>query len=216
MGYEEETETGNSTPTPKLMLFSVLRQSPENPGRLTPPLYNMGSVPFRWEERPGKAIVVGGGDCINEKAAAVSKSLELPPRLLSFIGKSSSKINNKLMMMQHSPDTVLDGPFIMNRNTAEALSFRLMASSPDQEHRERALLSSFPWGSISRRRSLSFSYDDCSGSRPARAEIRRGRSLVFLSQARFWEKVCGGLKQLLQWKKRRNKKQQIEAPAPAN
>ncbi|KAJ6679843.1 DUF688 FAMILY PROTEIN [Salix purpurea] len=30
------------------------RQSPERSGTLTPPLHSSASVPFRWEEEPGK------------------------------------------------------------------------------------------------------------------------------------------------------------------
>ncbi|KAK8500397.1 hypothetical protein V6N13_028092 [Hibiscus sabdariffa] len=54
MGSEAEKEWSY---TPKLPLFSspaAHMQSPERSGALSPPLHASASVPFRWEEEPGK------------------------------------------------------------------------------------------------------------------------------------------------------------------
>lgn len=48
----DEEEEG--TTTPKLSLSSFPWKPPETPGMVTPPLYAAGSIPFQWEEAPGK------------------------------------------------------------------------------------------------------------------------------------------------------------------
>lgn len=40
--------------TPKLSLFSLPKKPPELPGMVTPPLQTAVSVPFQWEEAPGR------------------------------------------------------------------------------------------------------------------------------------------------------------------
>ncbi|KAA0039769.1 DUF688 family protein [Cucumis melo var. makuwa] len=52
--------------------------SPQHSGMLTPPIYSAVSVPFRWEEEPGKPRFSTAVSI----SASTSPSLELPPRLL--------------------------------------------------------------------------------------------------------------------------------------
>lgn len=65
-----------------LPLFSIphlsLMDSPQHSGMLTPPIYSAVSVPFRWEEEPGKPRFSTAVSI----SASTSPSLELPPRLL--------------------------------------------------------------------------------------------------------------------------------------
>ncbi|KAK9914441.1 hypothetical protein M0R45_038221 [Rubus argutus] len=69
--------SSEASPEPKLSLFSLPSQPPEPPGTLTPPLLTSVSVPFQWEEAPGKPRHCGGG---TEPKAKCARSLELPPR----------------------------------------------------------------------------------------------------------------------------------------
>ncbi|KAE8698023.1 auxin response factor 9-like [Hibiscus syriacus] len=116
MGSEAEEE---SSCIPKLPLLSVSHaqlQSPERSGTLTPPFYvSAASVPFRWEEEPGKpkpcTTLATFSSTPNEPA---QKCLELPPRLL---------LDAKVTKLS-SPTTVLEGPY-MGRARFQSSSFRM-------------------------------------------------------------------------------------------
>ncbi|XP_039025267.1 uncharacterized protein At4g00950-like isoform X1 [Hibiscus syriacus] len=116
MGSEAEEE---SSYIPKLPLLSVSRaqlQSPERSGTLTPPFYvSAASVPFGWEEEPGKpkscTTLATFSSTPNEPA---QKCLELPPRLL---------LDAKVTKLS-SPTTVLEGPY-MGRARFQSSSFRM-------------------------------------------------------------------------------------------
>ncbi|KAK7258481.1 hypothetical protein RIF29_24060 [Crotalaria pallida] len=111
MGSEAEEQHSK---IPKLPLFSIIppmKKSPERSGMLTPPLHASASVPFNWEQEPGKprpctALVTF---CDNN---LLPKCLELPPRLLL-----------------PSPTTVLEGPYVgegsRNSNRFQCPSFRM-------------------------------------------------------------------------------------------
>lgn len=96
--------------TLKLSLFSLPRQPPEPSGTLTPPLRTSASVPFQWEEAPGKPR-----HCKTESKPKSARSLELPPRLLS---------ENAKVVNLPSPTTVLDGPDHLGRSLSFTYSFR--------------------------------------------------------------------------------------------
>lgn len=101
---EEDYELGASsatTITPKLSFFALpMQTSPEPAGTLTPPLRTAGSVPFLWEEAPGKPRLTWQQ---LEMKAASSKGLDLPPRLQSEVKAAAAAAMS-------SPTTVLDGP----------------------------------------------------------------------------------------------------------
>ncbi|KAE8661695.1 hypothetical protein F3Y22_tig00113725pilonHSYRG01889 [Hibiscus syriacus] len=104
MGFEAEKELS------RLPLFSAPHAhmvSLERLGTLTPLLGTSTSIPFWWEEEPGKT-----------KAYAMiayfsidfsRKCLELPPRLLLLQEANKKKNNNDKLC---SPTTVLDGPYL--------------------------------------------------------------------------------------------------------
>ncbi|KAK9280208.1 hypothetical protein L1049_013895 [Liquidambar formosana] len=110
MGSETDYELNS---TPQLPLFSIppILQSPEHPGMLTPPLHTSASVPFRWEEEPGKPRPCTTLTTITNSSAF--KCLELPPRLLTEV----------LITKMPSPTTVLEGPY-MGRPGFQSSSFR--------------------------------------------------------------------------------------------
>ncbi|GAU13668.1 hypothetical protein TSUD_347720 [Trifolium subterraneum] len=83
MGSEAEV-TEQESSIPRLPLFSVSplqkpMESPERPGTVTPPLQTSGSVPFRWEQEPGKPRLC---NALVPFINPTEKCLELPPRLL--------------------------------------------------------------------------------------------------------------------------------------
>lgn len=87
---------GSEGTPPKLsLLISRHSKPPEMP---TPPLQTGVSVPFQWEEAPGKPR-----PCPTESKPRIARTLELPPRLLF----SEAKVSNA-----PSPTTVLDGPYL--------------------------------------------------------------------------------------------------------
>ncbi|XP_021748181.1 uncharacterized protein At4g00950-like [Chenopodium quinoa] len=94
----EEAET--NTTIPKLPLYSLKNQQQRYSGNLTSPLHTSASVPFKWEEHPGKPL-----PCLTlalpSTVTNTVKSLELPPRLL----------NESKFTKTPSPTTVLEGPY---------------------------------------------------------------------------------------------------------
>ncbi|XWS76862.1 hypothetical protein CRYUN_Cryun01aG0214400 [Craigia yunnanensis] len=234
MGSEAEKE---SSYTPKLPLFSAShahRQSPERSGMLTPPLNASASVPFRWEEEPGKPKPCTALTTFSNPSDFAQKCLELPPRLLL-----DAKIN-KLP----SPTTVLEGPY-MGRARFQSSSFRMGSEcygsfragscSPEmvqlgdmvlskRGYKEKGFLG--PW----RRRALEARREvggnsyvfPSSGDRDSECSregeesssttvkitrIRRVGSFSSLSHSKshFWASIYEGLKQVIPWSKREKK-----------
>ncbi|KAF5732115.1 hypothetical protein HS088_TW18G00804 [Tripterygium wilfordii] len=113
MGSEEAEVESSSTP--KLQLFlppSPKAHEPEQPWTVASPLHTAASVPFRWEEEPGKPRP--GTTLI----IPTQKCLELPPRLL--MDAETAKLS--------SPTTVLEGPY-MGRSRFRSSSFSLKRES---------------------------------------------------------------------------------------
>ncbi|XP_022980847.1 uncharacterized protein At4g00950 [Cucurbita maxima] len=83
-----EAKLWRNSEVPKLPLLAVAAmESPDRSGMLTPPIHTSVSVPFRWEEEPGKPRF-----CFrtpNSSSATQTKCLELPPRLLLLDPKIS-------------------------------------------------------------------------------------------------------------------------------
>ncbi|XAR62952.1 hypothetical protein NMG60_11022707 [Bertholletia excelsa] len=100
MGSEADQDPSS---IPQLPLFTAPppMKSPEPSWMLTPPHRAAASVPFQWEEQPGKPR-----PCIAMIAVSgqIQKSLDLPPRLQHFPDPKMTKIP--------SPTTVLDGPYV--------------------------------------------------------------------------------------------------------
>ncbi|XP_021760696.1 uncharacterized protein LOC110725548 [Chenopodium quinoa] len=115
-----------STP-PKLSLTnlpSLKAIAPESPWTLTPPLHPMASIPFEWEEAPGKPRFTNiSSPCKKPKSV---RCLELPPRMLV------EGLEAKVAHMPSSPTTVLDGPR-MARSLSQRFCFEgpISAPSPD-------------------------------------------------------------------------------------
>ncbi|KAJ7965330.1 DUF688 domain-containing protein [Quillaja saponaria] len=115
MGSESELVEHELSSGPKLALFSLPSKPSETPGLLSPPSQTTASIPFQWEEAPGKPR-----PCNTQFKPNSARSLELPPRLL-FSGQA--KVTN-----MPSPTTVLDGPYV-GQNLSFSSSFRNPADS---------------------------------------------------------------------------------------
>lgn len=156
MGLESEekechdltSRSSSSSTVPKLSLFSFpgnnkAATSMEPPGMLTPPIKALASIPFQWEEAPGKPrpCCAGAGDDGESKPKNVVRCLELPPRLLNEAKVASSGMP--------SPTTVLDGPYVggVGRSFRKGGSFRIPAPE-SWGRKERVLFGSSRWGSF--------------------------------------------------------------------
>ncbi|XP_052173417.1 uncharacterized protein At4g00950-like [Diospyros lotus] len=202
MGSEPEPEP---SPTPKLSLFSLPTQPAEPPGTVTPPLRTNASVPFEWEEVPGKPRACASAASPPPKPKAV-RSLDLPPRLQSET--FTAKITGT-----PSPTTVLDGPY-SGRSVAQTVSFSFRKAS------ERWNFGSWRWGSTSFKEtgqeggsSLDNSpagsgcpSDQSDGSEVKITKVRK-RSGFFSSsnKSHFWASIYEGVKHAVPWRRKREK-----------
>ncbi|KAL8115067.1 hypothetical protein AgCh_021770 [Apium graveolens] len=113
--------TSKASSSPTLPLFSASpKQSAEPSGLSTPPLQTSASVPFLWEQEPGKPLPCTAIVSV----PTLKKCLELPPRL-------QPTEYSRLITKTPSPTTVLDGPYIA-KNVISSASFRLFSSSKRQ------------------------------------------------------------------------------------
>lgn len=99
--------------SPKLSL-SKLRRKPREPLELqTPTLESLVSIPFHWEEAPGKPRTTATIPSPPPNDKTARRCLDLPPRLLN----DAAKITNT-----PSPTTVLDGAYL-GPSVSRTLSF---------------------------------------------------------------------------------------------
>ncbi|KAK9749536.1 hypothetical protein RND81_02G132800 [Saponaria officinalis] len=117
MASEPKTEPKPETPQLHLTSFPNLKYPQTYSGALTP-LHTSASVPFSWEQEPGKPL-----PCLtlalpsSHSQHNVIKCLELPPRLL----------NEGKMTKTPSPTTVLEGPYnSLGRSILGSSSFRFL------------------------------------------------------------------------------------------
>ncbi|KAI3508126.1 hypothetical protein L1887_23128 [Cichorium endivia] len=96
-----------STP-PKLSLFSLPTKPTTLPDGPTPPPNTVATIPFLWEEAPGKPRPTTTDDPPKSKTV---RSLDLPPRLTTTVGATSNGTNSVGMEIIPSPTTVLGGPY---------------------------------------------------------------------------------------------------------
>ncbi|XP_055817102.1 uncharacterized protein At4g00950-like [Solanum dulcamara] len=204
------TETSS---TLKLPLFSV--NSAEDLGMLTP-LHTLASIPFSWEEEPGKPR-----PCTDLIPLPNSICLEPPPRLYMESTKSSS------------PTTVFDGPYITSKPKFSSFRFlrdrRRQGSFDSTASSETGQLSSFVVGNkkveskswwrgtsgvkdksgADSRDSVSLS-DECTMKM---ATLKRSGSFSRLSQTKthIWATIYEGFKQVLPWKSKKSKKEALIA-----
>ncbi|CAA0409471.1 unnamed protein product [Arabidopsis thaliana] len=195
------------------------------PGLATPPVNIAGSVPFLWEEAPGKPRRVKKPARLNQKG--VVRSLELPPRLV--LPGESTTVN------EPSPTTVLDGPYDLRRRSLSlprsAAVIRKLRGvpAPAPEKEERLVGGSSRWGSFGNCKEVSEGIFDFSRFRDDGYDCRRdwaggggvgnfaGDAKVKLyriikkgsffnlshtTKSDFWARVYEGFKQVIPWKRK--------------
>ncbi|BFG23489.1 hypothetical protein CerSpe_097630 [Prunus speciosa] len=196
--------------TPKLSLFSLPNQPPEPPGMLTPPLQTLVSVPFQWEEAPGKPRHCS----TTESKAKCARSLELPPRLLN----EAAKITN-----MPSPTTVLDGP-----DVGRTLSFSFRVRNPDslgskrigKESGRGGGFGSMRWGSFRKNKEVvdhgGFDFLPAAGgsggggggeTKVNITRVRRRASFMSVTHTKShtWASIYESFKQVVPWRRRQEK-----------
>lgn len=204
MGSEPEYEASS---TPQLSLFSLPGKTPESPGIRTPPLRSTASVPFQWEEAPGKPR-----PCATEYKPKSARTLELPPRLLSHESKTTNV---------SSPTTVLEGPYF-GRSLSASHSHRFALKSLEDHGRKVAkekggLFGSMRWGSFRKNKEVhqaSFDFSspvvDVGGYGDTKVKItrirRRGSFLsVSNTKSNFLASIYAGFKQVVPWRRRQER-----------
>ncbi|CAH8275119.1 unnamed protein product [Arabidopsis lyrata] len=172
--------------TPKLPLFSKpLSRACETPGLATPPVNIAGSVPFLWEEAPGKPRVSDENKPPASKQNAeggggVVRCLELPPRLF-FPAEN-----------EPSPTTVLDGPYVIPRRSLSVIR----RSDGASEGR-------FDFSRSTNGRC--FDRDGGGGITVKISRVKRKGSLLNLSHSsQFLARVYQGFKQAIPWRRRQD------------
>ncbi|KAF5732432.1 hypothetical protein HS088_TW18G01127 [Tripterygium wilfordii] len=198
---------------PKLSLFSLPNKPnhEEPPGFLTPPLRTSASVPFQWEEAPGRPRP--STIAHTKPKLKNARSLDLPPRLL---------INE-----DNSPTTVLDGPYMGKGGW----SFRRSPSEiwgPKKDRPAAIFFGSTRWRSFKKSTkeavgSSSFDYFSSSSSIAADksstvgsngnpklriTRIRRRTSFMRfsdkLTRSNVWASIYESFKQVVPWRRRHN------------
>ncbi|KAI3457994.1 hypothetical protein Pfo_014657 [Paulownia fortunei] len=119
---EEVDDHYEPNSTPKLSLSKLPCKPREPIQMLTPPLHPSVSIPFHWEEAPGKPRAIAEEAAARPSAAAATpaapknkaaRCLDLPPRLLHDDAK---------ITIMPSPTMVLDGPYV-GRSLSLACTF---------------------------------------------------------------------------------------------
>ncbi|KAM7463671.1 hypothetical protein LguiA_031792 [Lonicera macranthoides] len=219
----------NAGSTPTLCLYSLPTKPPDPPGLLTPPLHTLVSIPFQWEEAPGKprTTAEAGPPASKLKAA---RSLDLPPRLITESAKTPSPGNPQLKTARSldlpprltsseggkitnmpSPTTVLDGP-TPGRFLSNTVSFRSPRGSfrsPGEIKRgERVRFSSWRWGGDSKG-SSDFSSDYVGDTKVKKiTRVRRKGSFLRFSDntnSSLLGTIYESFKKVVPWKRRQVK-----------
>lgn len=210
MGFEPENEPSS---TPKLSLFSLPSKPHESPGILLltpPPCGTTASVPFQWEEAPGKPRPCTTTTGSKPRSA---RPLELPPRLLC----DQTKITD-----MPSPTTVLDGPYV-GRSVSHRFSFTSAEGGPGKRvAKERGLeFTSMRWGSFRKNKGVlqgAFDFSssvvdgggDGGGEGETRVKIQRvKRKGSFLSlshtKSHLLASIYESFKQVVPWRSRQER-----------
>ncbi|BAT78848.1 uncharacterized protein HKW66_Vig0104790 [Vigna angularis] len=180
------------TPTKLPLLISRPNMAADTPPPLSPP-QNMISVPFKWEEAPGKPRY---SHTDSEPDNSVKKTLELPPRLLFLL---DTNVDGP------SPTTVLDGPYV-----GRAVSFTTSYRTPRGYWNSN--FGSSRWGGYKKittddgEGSFDFS-PHCSSTTMSNVKItrvpRRGTFWTLSKQrSQLWASIYESFKQVVPWKRK--------------
>ncbi|KAL1350132.1 hypothetical protein AAHE18_06G003000 [Arachis hypogaea] len=202
--------------------YSYSSSSPERSGIVTPPLCTLASVPFGWEEEPGKPRITSSSSNTNAivtltKSKSKSKSLQLPPRLQQLVHDEGDDDATKV----HSPSSVLEGPYCISRSNTCHLPPSSRGLDTGMRTKERGWFGSLRgWKGFNVKREVSRgSYVFSSNSTSSADEdyhvnenkvrsvtkMQRSRSISHLFHAKPWTMIRESFKQVVPWKSQKLK-----------
>lgn len=159
------------------------REPPRN--MKTPPLRSSVSIPFRWEEAPGKPRAATPPYSRNK---TIARGLDLPPRLMLP--------DDPKFTIMPSPTTVLDGPYVgRSLSLACTFSFRKGPASGREEGLRPAKrnFGSGRWGSFREEAKGNFDFPHSLGdifksedNVMKATRVKRKRSFFSLSTKYSW------------------------------
>ncbi|KAK7338075.1 hypothetical protein VNO77_18673 [Canavalia gladiata] len=158
-------------------------QSPEEEksGMLTPPLHTSASVPFRWEQEPGKPIPF-----LLTHSDLLPKCLKLPPRLL---------IPSPTTLFHRSPSFT---------NTTNCYSSHTLMPTP----RTIKDYGCFPsWKKKLKIGLTPVTHKDI--HMPNMKRSGTSSTLLFHPNSCAWTSICEGIKQVVPWRCKKRKKDEI-------
>ncbi|KAI3517735.1 hypothetical protein L1887_16953 [Cichorium endivia] len=191
----------NST-SPKLLLFSQGFNRLEMEGGFTPPPHYKATIPFQWEEAPGKprSTTVTA----NDPPPQAAKSLVLPPRMLINSATTTPTNGKAKVEMMRSPTSVLEGPYSGKSKWKMMMPLKKMIMCKDTSSHQ---FSSWSWDSITdTRRSSSSSFDDLSNSLDSMSKINKvskRHSLIFFNKntCSIMEGMNQSINQAVPWRR---------------
>ncbi|KAG2708457.1 hypothetical protein I3760_05G194700 [Carya illinoinensis] len=208
MGSAEPAESCETSSIPKLSFLSLSSKLAESSpaGMLTPPPRSVtASIPFQWEEAPGKPR-----PCASDAKPNISaRTLELPPRL-----QSESKAAN-----MPSPTTVLNGPYVGGACVSQSQDLHSRRLAPAKEKGGGVHFGSMRWGSFGKNRealhgsfrfssSLVNDYHDGGDESTTKVKItrvRRRKSVMSLAGtgSNLLASIYESVKQVVPWRSSR-------------
>ncbi|KAE9605750.1 hypothetical protein Lal_00024560 [Lupinus albus] len=213
----DEAEKSN---IPRLSLFKFnpsSMHSPERSGMKTPPSSTSVSIPFWWEEEPGKPKPCTDLVCFSNKPTT-PKCLELPPRLLINDANHTKQL--------HSPTTVLEGHFVDDECNGSFAAERaqhgtMVVTNGVVGSKEKGWFGSWREKVFKSNREVSGGIDIFPSSADKGADhiggshkrlrmtkVKHSLSSSNLSHAKscVWTSISAGLKQVVPWKSKKQKK----------
>ncbi|KAH9625230.1 hypothetical protein KSS87_004511 [Heliosperma pusillum] len=190
MASEAKTEPNYTPPQLHLTSFPNLKLLQHPYSSAMTPLHTSASVPFSWEQVPGKPLLTLPSSHHN-----LIKCLELPPRL----------VNEAKFTKTPSPTTVLEGPYYLGRSILGSSSFRFLrkrqksfdgelsfvgsgGSSPEKSVFCNVVVTEKKGGEVREGNSVISSFSDDSATvMVGRVRRKRRKSGLSLSKSRIWK-----------------------------
>ncbi|KAL8519504.1 hypothetical protein ACS0TY_010439 [Phlomoides rotata] len=167
----------------------------------TPPLRSSISIPFRWEEAPGKprSTAAATPPPSSRNKSSVARCLDLPPRLLH---------DDPRFTIMPSPTTVLEGPYV-GRSLSLACTFSFRKGEGLRPVKTRRWGSfrdeaNFGKGSFDFPHSLGdiFKSEDNVKATPTR--VKRKRSFFSINTKYSWADIYASVKHAVPWRRRKS------------
>nr|XP_004234974.1 uncharacterized protein At4g00950 [Solanum lycopersicum] len=202
--HDDQTTSTNfssSYSTPKLSLSKLPNKPIRNTNNdvlatySTPPLHPTLTIPFQWEEAPGKPKVT---------KSKTARCLDLPPRLTLLLNEGGKITNTP------SPTTVMDGPYSVGR-CFSSIDEEIVSSN----NKENIMMGSWRWENMkennnNNRGVVDKGNFDFSGSlnRSTNSSVRLTRKGSFFNFSRNLGGIYEGFKQVVprRWRRPKNKR----------